>query len=263
MTLQKAIILAIMQGVTEFLPISSSGHLVLTRSLIGVSDVPILFDLILHLGTVTATVVVYYRKIWEILRDLGRRGEAARGNTRLFLYIIVSTVITALVGFLFKGTIVGLFQNPSAVSAFLIVTGVILFATRYAQKGTRQIDEARIHVPLVIGFVQSFAMLPGISRSGSTISAGLFMGLDRELSASYSFLLSIPSVFGAVIFEYMRSHQYLYQSMGFAVVIVAFLFSLISGYAALRILLKFVQGGRLWVFSFYCFVVAALGLILL
>ncbi|HUT66229.1 MAG TPA: undecaprenyl-diphosphate phosphatase [Spirochaetota bacterium] len=263
MTLQKAIILAIMQGVTEFLPISSSGHLVLTRSLIGVSDVPILFDLILHLGTVTATVVVYYRKIWEILRDLGRRGEAARGNTRLFLYIIVSTVITALVGFLFKGTIVGLFQNPSAVSAFLIVTGVILFATRYAQKGTRQIDEARIHVPFVIGFVQSFAMLPGISRSGSTISAGLFMGLDRELSASYSFLLSIPSVFGAVLFEYMRSHQYLYQGTSLAVVIVAFLFSLVSGYAALRILLKFVQGGRLWIFSFYCFVVAALGLILL
>jgi undecaprenyl-diphosphatase len=267
MTLQQAVILAIIQGATEFLPVSSSGHLVLTRSLIGVPDIPILFDLILHLGTVTATVLVYYRAIGEIFRDIGiwiiyRRGEAFQGNVKLFLYIAISTAVTGVAGLLLENQITSIFQSPKIVSVLLITTGLILFTTRYAQKGNNSINETRIHFPLVIGFVQAFAMLPGISRSGSTISAGLFMGLKREIAGAYSFLLSIPSVFGAALFAYATSYSELYEVVGLPTVIVAFLLSFISGYIALRLLLQFLKRGRLWLFSFYCFLVGVIGLTL-
>jgi undecaprenyl-diphosphatase len=262
MTLQQAVILAVMQGATEFLPISSSGHLVLTRSLIGVSDVPILFDLILHVGTVAATVLVYYRAIWDILRDLGRRRSITHGNGKLFMYIAISAALTGIVGLMLKDQISSIFRSPRAVSMLLITTGFVLFPTKFAQGGTKSIDDARIHFPLVIGLVQAFAMLPGISRSGSTISAGMYLGLKRETAAAYSFLLSIPSVFGAALFEYMRSHSELYQTVSLPVVVVSCLLSLISGYAALRLLLQFLKRGRLWLFSFYCFLVGAAGLIL-
>jgi len=267
MTLLQAIILAVIQGVTEFMPISSSGHLVLTRALIGITDIPLLFDLILHLGTVTATVIVYRKTIADILRDVGlraiyRRGERTEGSIRLFLYIIISTAITGIIGLLFKDRIEIVFLYPVTVSAFLIVTGLILLTTRFVREGDREIEGARIHVPIVIGLVQSFAMLPGISRSGSTISAGLFMGLRRDLCGTYSFLLSIPSVFGASVLEYALSHSELYRQVGLPLVITAFVVSLVSGYFSLRLLLRFLKQGRLWVFSFYCILAGVSGFIL-
>jgi undecaprenyl-diphosphatase len=267
MTLLQAVILAVMQGVTEFMPISSSGHLVLTRTLIGITDMPLLFDLILHLGTVTATIIVFRSTIADILRDVGlrivyRRGERTAGSIRLFLYIIISTAITGIIGMLFKEQIEIVFYNPVAVSALLIVTGFILLATRFVREKESGIEDARIHVPIIIGLVQSFAMLPGISRSGSTISAGLFMGLRRDLCGTYSFLLSIPSVLGASVLEYARSHSQLYQQVGLPLVITAFVFSLVSGYWSLRLLLRFLKRGRLWVFSFYCILAGVSGLIL-
>lgn len=267
MTLLQAIILAVMQGVTEFIPISSSGHLVLTRALIGITDIPMLFDLILHLGTVTATVIVYRSTIADILRDVGlraiyRRGERTGGSIRLFLYIIISTAVTGVIGLLFKDRIESVFLDPVTVSALLIVTGLILLATLFVRKGDRGIEGARLHVPVVIGLAQSAAMLPGISRSGSTISAGLFLGFRRELCGTYSFLLSIPSVFGAAVFEYARSHSELYRQVGLPMVVTAFIFSLVSGYFSLRLLLRFLKRGRLWVFSFYCILAGISGLIL-
>ncbi|MBN2322708.1 MAG: undecaprenyl-diphosphate phosphatase [Spirochaetes bacterium] len=267
MTVPQAVILAVMQGVTEFMPISSSGHLVLTRALIGITDIPLLFDLILHLGTVTATVIIYRKTIADILRDVGvwllyRRGERTKGSIQLFLYIIISTAITGIIGLLFKERIKSVFINPVAVSALLIVTGFILLATRFVGEKDGGIESARIHVPVVIGLAQSMAMLPGISRSGSTISAGLFLGLRRDLCGTYSFLLSIPSVFGASVLEYARSHSQLYMQVGLPLVITAFVFSFISGYWSLRLLLRFLERGRLWIFSFYCIVAGVLGLIL-
>jgi len=267
MTLPQAIILAVMQGVTEFMPISSSGHLVLTRTLIGITDIPMLFDLILHLGTMTATVIVYRKTIADILRDVGlliiyRRGERTMGSIRLFLYIIISTAITGIIGLLLKDRIEIVFLDPATVSALLVVTGLILLATRFVREGDRGIESARIHVPIVIGLVQSFAMLPGISRSGSTISAALFMGLRRDLCGTYSFLLSIPSVLGASVLEYALSHSELYRQVGLPLVITAFVVSLVSGYFSLRLLLRFLKQGRLWVFSFYCILAGIWGFIL-
>jgi undecaprenyl-diphosphatase len=271
MTIKQAIILALMQGATEFLPISSSGHLVLTRSFLGLSNIPILFDLILHLGTVTATIIVYYKTIGGILKDIGmwifHRGTNSErnikeGNVKLFFFILISTAATGIIGFLFRKWVMGLYYNPSIVFILLMVTGLILIITRFTQEGSRGINEISILSPLVIGVTQAFAILSGISRSGCTISAGLFMGMNREFAGMYSFLLSIPSVIGAAAFEYLRSHQYLYQQVSLPVLAMAFFLSFISGYAALRILLRFLRRGKLYIFSFYCFCAGTIGLIL-
>jgi undecaprenyl-diphosphatase len=271
MTIKQAIILALIQGITEFLPISSSGHLVLARNLLGINNIPILFDLILHLGTVTATIIVYYKVIGCIFKDIGtwifsinaqKKRNINVGNVKLFFFILISAAVTAIIGVLFKNRITSLFYNTSIVSVFLIITGLILFLSRFKQEGGKGINEISIPVPVAIGATQAFAMLPGISRSGCTISAGLFMGLNREFAALYSFLLSIPSVIGAAVFEYIRSSQYLYEQVSIPVMAAAFFLSLITGYAALKSLLRFVKRGKLYIFSFYCFCAGAAGLIL-
>ncbi|UCB44678.1 MAG: undecaprenyl-diphosphate phosphatase [Spirochaetota bacterium] len=271
MTIKQAIILALMQGATEFLPISSSGHLVLTRSFLGISNIPILFDLILHLGTVSATIIVYYKTIGDIFKDIGiwmfcikteKKRNIQEGNVKLFFFILISAVVTGIIGFLFKRRIIDLFYNTSMVSILLFVTGLILIITRFIEEGGKGIDEISIPVPMIIGATQAFSMLPGISRSGCTISAGLIMGMNREFAGLYSFLLSIPSVIGASVFEYIRSSQYLYEQVSVPVMVTAFFLSLIAGYAALNILLRFLKRGKLYIFSFYCFCAGAVGLIL-
>ena len=194
----------------------------------------------------------------EVVTILGPNGAGKSTLLKTLAGIIAPTKGEILL----KDRITPVFQSPRAVSMLLITTGLILFPTKYAQEGTKSIEDTQIHLPLIIGFVQACAMLPGISRSGSTISAGMYLGLKRETAAAYSFLLSIPSVFGAALFEYVRSHTELYQSVAVPLVAVSFLLSLVSGYAALRLLLQFVKRGRLWLFSFYCFLAGAAGLIL-
>ncbi len=262
-------ILSVIQGITEFLPISSSGHLVLAQTYLGLEDVPVLFDLILHLGTACATILVYYRLIGDILRDLGlwviktgeeRREVFQRGNVKLAGYIALSTALTGVPGLLFRDTIKSFFYRPLSVSLFLFLTGIILFITRFIQHKGKQIGDLGIHAPLVVGGVQACAMLPGISRSGVTISAGLYQGMERSFAGSYSFLLSIPSILGASIVEITQSAGTLQSISGaqstLLLSITGFLLSLIAGYFALRFLLSFLRKGKLYTFAYYCFAVA-------
>ncbi len=267
MTLKNALFLAGLQGVTEFLPISSSGHLVLAQHFLGLSNVPVLFDIILHLGTVTAIIIVYYKEIGDILKDLYiwifhdkvKKSSLKHGNVKLAMYLILSTAITGLFGFIFKNRIIDAFYIPSIVPVFFIVTGITLLITRFIHEGNKSLSEINIIYPAVIGAVQAFAMLPGISRSGSTISAGLFMGAMRDFSGMYSFLLSIPSVIGASIFEFADSQNVMLSTINITTIVTAFIISLITGYIALRLLLQFLRKGRLFAFSFYCFSAAILG----
>jgi undecaprenyl-diphosphatase len=262
-------ILSVIQGITEFLPISSSGHLVLAQTYLGLEDVPVLFDLILHLGTACATILVYYRLIGDILRDLGlwviktgeeRREVLQRGNVKLAGYIILSVAFTGVLGLLFRDTIKSFFYRPLSVSLFLFLTGIILFITRFIHHKGKQISDLGIHTPLVVGGAQACAMLPGISRSGVTISAGLYLGMERSFAGSYSFLLSIPSILGALIVEVTQSADTLQSISGVQSTllpsITGFLLSLIAGYFSLRFLLSFLQKGKLYTFAYYCFAVA-------
>jgi undecaprenyl-diphosphatase len=262
-------ILSVIQGITEFLPISSSGHLVLAQTYLGLEDVPVLFNLILHLGTACATILVYYRLIGDILRDLGswviktgeeRREVLQRGNVKLAGYIILSSAFTGVLGFLFRETIKSFFFRPLSVSLFLFLTGIILFITRFIHHKGKQIGDLGIHTPLIVGGAQTCAMLPGVSRSGVTISAGLYLGMERSFAGSYSFLLSIPSILGASIVEVTQSADTLHSISGaqstLLLSITGFLLSLIAGYFALRFFLSFLQKGKLYTFAYYCFSVA-------
>jgi len=275
MALREVIILAVLQGITEFLPVSSSGHLVVVQHLLGLNNVPVLFDLVLHVGTVLATIIVYYRVLYGVVSDLlvypfrsrkERRIIARRKNLRLLLCIIISTGVTGLIGALFKEEISGLFYKPEYIPFFFAFTGVLLISTRVAPVRDRSVTEVGIPTALGVGAVQSVAMIPGVSRSGATISAGLFMGLSRESAGTYSFLVSIPSIIGAWIGEWALDAGAVAESSGESLAsaslqtwtyVTGFLLAVISGWLSLRLLLRFLKRGRLHIFSYYCFAVAA------
>jgi undecaprenyl-diphosphatase len=271
MTITKALILAVLQGVTEFLPISSSGHLVLLQNLLDLGEVPILFDLILHLGTVAATILLFRKIIVEILTDLFkvvisgktvRKTIYKRGNIKLLYHIAVSTLITAALAYGFKDILRSFFYQPGIIPYFFFITGTILLITRFKEEGDKGIQQTRISFPIVVGATQAFSMLPGISRSGSTISAGLYMNGTREFSGMYSFLLSIPSVFGASIFEFALSGNSIKEFTNPGVYIFAFILSFLTGLGALRLLLRFLGKGKLYFFSVYCFIACIAGFLI-
>ncbi len=262
MTITNAMFLAVLQGVTEFLPISSSGHLVLLQNIMNMRDVPILFDLILHLGTVSATIILYRKIIGSILADMflviisdkkERKTIYQRGNIKLLYHIALSTLITAVLAYGFKDILRSFFYQPDFIPFFFIVTGIVLLITKFVTEGEKGISQTRILFPSVVGFTQAVSMLPGISRSGSTIAAGLFLGGTREFSGTYSFLLSIPSVFGASLFEFALSRHTIQGFTSSRIYIFAFVLSFLTGFAALKILLKFLGKGKLYFFSVYCF----------
>jgi undecaprenyl-diphosphatase len=266
------VILSIVQGLTEFLPVSSSGHLVLAQIVLGLGEVPVLFDLILHLGTACATVIVYHQLIGAVLRDLGlwlagpgeeRRTVYGRGNVKLALYILLSTAVTGVLGVLFRESVKGLFTRPLLVSVLLACTGFMLLATKFIPRKEKGIGDIGPGTPLLIGGAQAVAMMPGISRSGATISTGLFLGMERSFAGSYSFLLSIPSILGASILEFLTSGDALKgltseqrPNMVVILSITGFIVSLLTGYVALKVLISFLSRGKLYIFSFYCLAIA-------
>jgi undecaprenyl-diphosphatase len=191
-----------------------------------------------------------------------RREVLKRGNVKFAGYIAISTVCTAILGLLFKDAIKAFFYRPLSVSFFLLLTGFILFFTRFVQNSGKQIGDLAIHNPFIVGGAQAFAMLPGISRSGTTISAGLYLGMDRSFAGSYSFILSIPSILGASIVEVAQSGNALRsissEQSPLLLSILGFLISLATGYVALRFLLSFLRKGKLYTYAYYCFAIAAI-----
>jgi len=266
-----ALYLAVLQGLTEFLPVSSSGHLVILQNILGVKKVPVLFDLILHLGT-TAAVVLFYRiEIYWILKDLVqylkyfnnskmRENVAKRGNLKLLMYIIVANLITGVIGFLLADRITSFFYIPKSVSVFLLVTAVVLISTKFIKTKDKPISQMDYSMPVVVGLAQSFAMLPGISRSGSTISAAMFMGMERVDAGRFSFLISIPSILGASVFEYLKTSSEI-SGISNGIYIFAFFVSFIVGLLALKLLVAFLKKGKLYVFGIYCLIAGILSII--
>jgi undecaprenyl-diphosphatase len=279
MGIDDAMILAILQGITEFLPISSSGHLVLAQRLLGLDNVPVLYNLILHLGTLCATIIVFNRIIvdifWDLCRSIFKNKEERkriyeRGNIKLALYIILSTAVTGTAGFIFRDRLKEFFFQPLYVIIFLLLTGFLLLFTKFIPRKQKEIGDLGLIAPFLIGCSQAVSMLPGISRSGSTISTGLFTGMSRSLAGTYSFLLSIPSILGASLFEFAHAGESLRTiSSGvesgpvYLLVLTGFILSMLTGYLALRVLLSFLKRGQLHIFSYYCFVIAISGFILI
>jgi undecaprenyl-diphosphatase len=265
LTLLKAIILGIVQGLTEFLPVSSSGHLVLAQSILNITEPPLFFDVMLHFGTLLAVVAFFWRDIWDIIsslfgRDPNKSGRISHYKTKrsarlFFWYIIIGTIPTAIIALILKKTIEKSFSDPMIVSIMLIITGVILwFSARVGQRG-KELNTTRA---IIIGIVQGIAALPGISRSGSTISTALMAGIDGEQAARFSLLLSLPAIFGATILELKDVGSI---DIPITPIIIGVLVAFVVGYISINLLVKILKRGHFSVFAYYCWAIGILSLI--
>ena len=245
-----AALLGIIQGLTEFLPVSSSGHLVLFEHYLPVQGDPVAFDLVLHIGTLLPVFVYYRRDLWGIVRDL-LGGEAPfwqRAGVRLLLMMIIGTIPTGLIGVLFKDVFESLFSAPIYVGFAFLVTGAVLWATRYIPQGSQTEQDAPWWKAAVVGVVQGLAITPGISRSGSTIAAGMFLGFDREVAVRLSFMLSIPAILGAFV---LKSRDLESWDVSLVPVSIGFVAAAVSGYGALVLLTELVKKNHFPWFAFY------------
>ncbi len=268
----EAIVLGIVQGLTEFLPVSSSGHLVLFQNLFGLKEPELLFDICLHMGTLAAVIIVFYREILDILKALFQlpgRMKTAGGfkrlcetdaSIRMALLIVVGSIPTALIGLLFKEITDQLFGSVAIVGCMLLVTGTILWLTRNIGTEGRPIRQTTLTNALIIGIVQGVAILPGISRSGATISTALFLGVDRKVAGRYSFLLSIPAIVGALVLGLDTPE--LHSAIPMGTIIAGSVVASLVGWLALVILLRVVDRGQLHRFAPYCWLVGIVTLVL-
>lgn len=264
MTILEAFILGLIQGITEFLPVSSSGHLLIARSVIGLEDIPLLFDVFLHVATLVAVMLVFRRRIIGILGSLRRfimrkTAEPDRENLRLTTIILGASICTAVVG---GGlSLVELTQYPKIVSVLFIVTGLFLLGARLA-KGAIGYREAGMKQSLITGVAQGLGVLPGISRSGITISAALLAGMDRDKAGEFSFLIAIPAIIGALALE-LRQTGDLMTVVPPMVLGVGVAAAFLSGLASLLVLLKVIRRGKLHWFCVYLFPLGIIGIIFL
>lgn len=268
LTVTKAVILGIIQGLTEFLPVSSSGHLVIAQSLLGISLPGVTFEVVVHFGTLVAVVAAFFGDIREILAGTLRAIMNFRRNpisrlwsdtqARLGVLIVVTMVPTGIVGFALKPYFERLYDSPRAVGVALLITGALLLAVSRINQGRRGIDKVSLADAVVIGAMQGLAITPGISRSGSTIAAGLFRGLSRETAARFSFLMSVPAVLGATLLDLKDVLEGTAPSLPLAPLALAAIASAITGYIAIRWLLRVVKAGGLGGFAWYCFTVGTL-----
>ncbi len=249
MSILEAIILGIVQGLTEFLPVSSSGHLLLAEKLFGVQENSLSFGIILHFGTLIPVIIVFWRDLWKLLK---------KPFQKLTYILIVASIPAAIVGFTLNDMIEEVFYGGDLLWVTFIATALILLYSDKASNEGRDEKEITYKDALVIGCTQAFAILPGISRSGSTISAGLFGGLSRETAAKISFLLSIPVVGGAFLLESIDIAQtgFSLEGISLAACIAGFLASMISGYASIKFMLELIKKAKLKYFAYYLFVVA-------
>ena len=268
----QAIVLGIVQGLTEFLPVSSSGHLVIFQHLFGLKEPELVFDIAVHVGTLIAVVIYFKKDLVVIIAALARMtGQLARGqakltdawsdpDVKLALLIVLSSIPTALIGLGFHQVADRIFSSVKMVGLMLLVTGAVLWATRWMGKTGHGIKRFSAGKALMVGFVQGLAILPGISRSGSTIAVGLFLGLKRDLAVRYSFLLSIPAISGAALLaarDVSRGGDF---SAG--IIFTGMLSAAVVGYLSLKLLVFIVKKGQLYFFSPYCWVVGGLALFL-
>jgi len=272
MNVFESVFLGFIQGLTEFLPVSSSGHLVLMQNILGMKEPALLFDTALHAGTLLAVFIYFrtdlkrmFKEGSQFVLDLFRReatwgslGENHYHYAGLVLWTIAGTIPTGLIGILFKDELELLFGSVPVVSVMLLVTGGFLFATRWIPERYSKKINIGLLIALAIGIAQGFAIIPGISRSGATIVCGLFFGLAREQAARFSFLLSIPAILGAVVLQMDAEGM---GKVGGAALLTGFAAAAIVGLLALKLLVNLVRRGRLSYFAPYCWAIGLIGLL--
>jgi undecaprenyl-diphosphatase len=269
MSVGVALFLAVVQGLTEFLPISSSGHLRLFQAWFGIAEPQTLFDVLLHAGTLGATIFIFRVEVWRILTSLarvasGRAALSSEEGARLGLLVAAGSVPTGLIGATLGPVFEESLTSVPIVGGILLVNGFVLASTRWlpADSASRGPGELRLRDALIIGTVQGFAVLRGISRSGSTITCALWLGARRDTAGVFSFLLSIPAILGALAFELRHGLEPAGgQAPNLAVLALAACASAMVGGFALVFLMRVVKRGGLHHFAPYCWAVGAAALI--
>ncbi|MGI6258003.1 MAG: undecaprenyl-diphosphate phosphatase [Anaerovoracaceae bacterium] len=272
MTYFQAIILGLVQGLGEFLPISSSGHLALLQYFFGIEgESVLLFAVMLHLGTLISVFVVYWRDIWELILELGRcikdvfsgRGLRINANPtrRMGFMIIVATIPTALMGFFLKDIFGAMYLSLIAIGIGLLFTGTILWIAQRMSRGRKLETEMKFRSGIFVGIMQGLAITPGISRSGATLFGGLVTGLKKEFAVKFAFLLSIPAILGSFVVEFPAAIKAGLDGVTIGPLLVGVIVSAISGYVAIRAMIKIVSDKKLTGFSFYTWTLGAFVLI--
>jgi undecaprenyl-diphosphatase len=254
----EALILGLLQGLTEFLPVSSSGHLELGKAILDVNpEKSLMFTVLVHGATVLSTIVVFYKDIWRLFKGL----FAFKWNdeTAYIVKLLVSMIPVAILGLFFKEEIESFFDgNVRFVGMMLIVTAVLLLLTYLRKSNTRKVGFLS---SLIIGVAQAFAVLPGISRSGATISTGLFLGVKRELAARFSFLMVLIPILGANFKDLASGDMTGNTEVGIIPLLVGFLAAFISGLIACRWMINIVKRGNLIYFAAYCLIIGSIAII--
>lgn len=253
MTLFQAIILGLVQGLGEFLPISSSAHLVLVPWLFNWHDPGLSFDVALHMGTLIA-VILYFWRDWVNLIKGGLKGMKTQDG-RLFWYLVASSIPGAAIGFLLENQAESIFRTPLLIAIMLIVMGVILYLADQKSRKVTEIENISFKTSMLIGLSQALAIIPGVSRSGITMTTGLLTGLTRESSARFSFLLSTPIIMGAALVklpEVLSTPGMLNTNFVVGIAVAA-----ISGLASIYVLLRYVQSKSFLPFAWYRFALGA------
>ena len=287
MSVIQGILLGILQGIAEFLPISSSGHLAVAQNIFGLDDLPLLFDVFLHLATLAAVCLYFWRKIWELLKCFGRwisrspkvkenskdydvvLAQKDLANRKIIIAIILSTIVTGVMGIITSKLIPNL--SIKVTCCGFLVTSLFLILSSVIEKRSSKISQnsddkknpsvSKVQA-LIIGFMQGIGTLPGISRSGSTIAGALFCGVDRSLAGEYSFIISIPAILGAFILE-LKDLGEVSSTIGAAPVIAGCAAAFATGYISLTFLMKMIKKGKLQYFALYLIPLAIFGLIFL
>ena len=270
MSTLEAIVLGIVQGLTEFLPISSTGHILYVPALAGWPDPGAAFSAVIQLGTMAAVLVYFRGDLWRMavafVRSFGGEHQLWRSSDtdgRLGWYIVLGTIPIAIVGLVFSDQIENNVRTLSLVAVVMILFSFVLMAADLKGAQDRDVKELTLKDGIIIGLFQALALIPGVSRSGSTISGGLFLGLDRESATRYSFLLSVPAVVLSGVFELRKIGDSSGASVGIAPTVIATVLAFISGYLAIAFLLRFVRTHNFSVFVIYRVAVGVLMLVLL
>jgi undecaprenyl-diphosphatase len=248
MTILESIILGLVQGATEFLPVSSSGHLVMAQELLGAVSPGVVFEVVVHLATLLSILVAYRTRVADLALGALRRDAAA---LRYLGLIGVATVPAGLVGVLAKDSVEALFENPIASGVALLVTGLILWSSRAPLRRNEHVAPG-VRAAVVIGLAQAFALLPGISRSGSTVVVGLWLGLEAREAAAFSFLMAIPAIAGAAVLQV--PDLLAGAGPGASALVAGGVVAAVSGVLAIRTLVAMLASKSFPVFAIYCWV---------
>lgn len=254
-----AAFLGVVQGLTEFLPISSSGHLALLEHFLGFKKVGLGLDIMLHVGTLLA-ILIYFREDWWAMATavLSRQKDRqTRENRRLFLYLVLATIPGGVFGWLLKEKAETIFRGPLLIAATLAGAGLLLILAELLSSRHRKYEELSLRDVLLIGCAQALAVVPGISRSGITISMGLFLGMKRQGAAKFSFLLSAPIIFGAGLDHLLELYRYGYGGNNGVYYVIGLASAGITGYLVIKYLLGYLRRHSLYVFAYYRLLVAA------